>query len=106
MHGKAEVVESIKKDGVETSLSTGKASESVKSPEAPTGSEDILATVEYAEGATINLGNFTSYRVDVALKLPARAKGESLEKVYKYAQLWVQGRVSAAVIAVQASQKK
>ncbi|KKW46014.1 MAG: hypothetical protein UY96_C0010G0029 [Parcubacteria group bacterium GW2011_GWB1_56_8] len=102
MNGKAEVTMSKKSNGVETAVTAGPISEIVKSPEAlPVTPDASLAEVEYGEGVTIQMEKFEFHRIDVKLTLPARVKSESLEKVYKYAQDWVQKRLLDAMNAAR-----
>ena len=51
-----------------------------------------VATVSVKAGATINLGNYESARVDVMLSIPCYI--EEIDSVYEQAKDWVDTRVS------------
>ena len=52
------------------------------------------AVVGYAQGVTINLGNFTSARVDVSLSMPCPPTIESIDATFDFVREFVAERLA------------
>lgn len=67
--------------------------EQVATPEPPAGATH--ARVRYGEGTTVNMGNFESWRCDVAVELPCRPTTQSIERTLAFAQEFVEAKIAA-----------
>lgn len=78
-----------------------RASEVVLVPEAdrapPTAKLTEIARVRYTLGATLNLGDYRSIRVDVSVDLPCKAHKESIDRIHDYAKAWCEGKINQEV---------
>lgn len=54
---------------------------------------DLLARIRYSEGATLNVGNYESRRVDIGIELPCRRAKDSMDNVYEWCRQWVRRRL-------------
>lgn len=79
-------------------------SETVEPPET-IPSTALHGEVNYACGATINLGDFESVRYDWSLKLPCKMSLESIDRTAAFAQEWVDLRLQQAVDATTTARK-
>ena len=86
--GSAEVRVSRSKRGETSEERAGRISESV----APS-TEGGPARIEFGAGATINMGNFESARIDVRLSVPCKLDPESIDSAYEFAREWVSSRI-------------
>jgi len=53
--------------------------------------------VTFARSATLNLGNYESMRIEVALKMPCPVVPSAIEKAYALSKTWVDGKLEAAI---------
>lgn len=72
-------------------------SEVVEEPVAAEPTAEALARVEFAVGATLNLGNYESARVDVKLTLPCPQDMESIDMTYAYAKEWAERKLNTEI---------
>lgn len=80
-------VEKIAKDGSVESTEEIPLGEVVVSDDIP------MANVGVKLGKTINLGDFESLRVDVSLFMPSETDNKSLNKTFKKALKWCDGKM-------------
>jgi len=96
MDGKAVITTGKKRGGRD--VDTGGTSEIVTIP-GRTGRDDMTdkAMIRYAAGATLNMGNYESARIDVELTVPCKLELEAMQKGYEWAKSWVQRRLEAEI---------
>lgn len=89
--------------GPEEDLDVGRLSEEVDVPvgAAPKRGTSLVAEVRYAQGVTLNLGNYESQRVDVDLRMPCRAEPGAIDSAYDYAREWVDARLAEEIKAIR-----
>jgi hypothetical protein len=73
---------------------------------APGPTTAALARVRYAQGVTLNLGNYESQRIDVELAVPCRPGIDAIEAAYAFAQEWVDGKLAEEVEAARGGGKE
>lgn len=59
-----------------------------------TGGPVPMAEVSFAAGATLNMGNWESARVDVSIRLPCPADPGKIDHFFGWAKAWVQARLA------------
>ena len=56
-----------------------------------------LATVSYGLGATKNMGNYESAKIDVRVELPCENNKKSIRKTFKRAEAYCEDKLAAAL---------
>lgn len=100
MLGKGEVTSAVVRRGEPVKEPEARVSERVESPEAASKTGGPLARVEYKAGATVNVGNYESLRVDVGIVLPSRMSPGSLDMTFEFCREWVEGKVEEEIARI------
>ena len=91
--GKLTVTESRKNGKTKRETHEESVSESVDPPVKARGGP--MATVKYANGITINMGDFNSQRIDVGIELPSPVG--AISKTWDFAEKMVEKRLQKKV---------